>query len=160
MSLMAMGCDPNQSWDNADGSDGPGARLGALAYSPSQGLFVCIQAGEAILQYELCLIKGDFQVEALDGAVDINTSFSCCFPQRHLANNDYGWGLVWGHGSAIAQGTTIAAGDLLYPHATEGRVSDVALALHLHGCYATTTQGTTGQPVGIAVTWPAIDLIV
>ena len=139
---------------------GPEHGLGLLPIRRAKAFSFVSRLARAILQYALCLIKGDFQVEALDGAVDINTSFSCCFPQRHLANNDYGWGLVWGHGFAIAQGTTIAAGDLLYPHATEGRVSDVALALHLHGCYATTTQGTTGQPVGIAVTWPAIDLIV
>ena len=71
----------------------------------------------------------------------------------------HGWGLVWGHGFGIANGTSIATGDLLYPHATEGRLSDTAVALHLHGVYATTTQGTTASPVGIAVRWPAIDLI-
>ena len=159
MSLLAMGCDPEQKWENADGSDGPGARLGALAYSPSSGMYVCVQAAEHIAQYAVCLITGDFQLRELDATDDVNIPDQCCFPQVGLSNNDYGWGLVWGHGFGIANGTSIATGDLLYPHATEGRLSDTAVALHLHGVYATTTQGTTASPVGIAVRWPAIDLI-
>ena len=134
--------------------------LGLLPIRRAKAFSFVSRLARAILQYELCLIKGDFQVEELDGTVDINIPFSCCFPQRHLANNDYGWGLVWGHGFRDCPGndqSPPAICSIRTPPRAGCRT--LPLALHLHGCYATTTQGTTGQPVGIAVTWPAIDLI-
>ena len=158
MSLLSMGCDPNQKWTKADGSDGPGVGVGALAYSPRNGLFVCVQANEAIAQYASSLITGNWRLREHDLTDDAAISGALCFPQIALADDDYGWGLVWGNGFGIAA-VAITAGATLYANTTEGRLSDTAAALHLHGVHAIAAAAAAGDTFAIAVQWPAVDLI-
>ncbi len=156
MSLAALGCNPNQSGPSLE--DIGGVTLGTLAFSPDGGLYVAVQAGQVISPYACAAISGDWELRAMDLSDDANLSMAICFPQVRIENDAYGWGLVFGNGFGIAA-AAIAAGAILYPHNTEGRISSTAAALHLNGVHARAAQGSAGSPVSIAVQWPSVDLI-
>ena len=151
MGLAALGCDPDRVTTTAEFA------LGTLGFSPDGGLYVYVQADGAIDDGEACQIQGDFQ------AVPITTtngteSNAICFPQEDIADNSYGWGLVFGKGNASV-GASCAASVQLYTTANGGQLDDAATAIHIHGVQLTTARSATAGLAPVAVTWPAVDLI-
>lgn len=97
MPLAAMGCDPTAT--GPDLSDLGGARLGQLGYSNDDAIYLAIRANGAISQYETCFIDSDYRATG-KGTSTEQRGVPVCIPQVALADNDYGWGLVYGHGRA------------------------------------------------------------
>ena len=116
-------------------------------------MYVAIQAGEAIAQYDACAIYGAWQLKPFDVTDDDDDNASICFPQVALADNEYGWGLVWGNGFGIPD-TAYATDIPLYPTADEGKIDDTAQStIVFTGVYSTAAGvADTGSP--IAVTFP------
>ena len=165
MSLAAFGCNPEDTGASLD--DVGGHQPGTLAYSPDGGIYVVVQASEAVAAHDTCLIQGNWRVRPLDTADDKDLAVQVCIPQVALANGAYGWGLVFGNGRARAS-ADIAANVTgpLYPTPDEGKLLgtvDGTNALHLTGVYkteATLTDESEDPIFAVAVTWPHIDLVI
>ena len=169
MSLAAFGCNPEDTGASLD--DVGGHQPGTLAYSPDGGIYVVVQASEAVAAYDTCLIEGIWRVRPLDSQDDDDLALQVCIPQVALANGAYGWGLVFGNGKARAS-ADMAAGvsGPLYPTRDEGKLAGATSTddLHLTGVYKTEVDAD-GAPAGVdesddpifavAVTWPHIDLV-
>ena len=164
MSLIALGCDPGAKWTvDSDGKiagDDPTVAVaaGTLAYSPNGGLYVCIQADGAVGQYQACQIYGNWQAAAIT-TTNGTEAVKICIPQVALANNEYGWGLVWGNGQ-LEVGANCAANAQLYTTGNGGRLDDGATAIHISGAQLTAARGGGNGPALVAVQWPAVDLVV
>ena len=160
MSLAALGCNPEDTGSSLD--DVGGLQPGTLAFSPDGGLYVVVQASEAVAAYDTCLMEGNWRVRPFDNTDDANLATALCIPQVALANGAYGWGLVFGNGSARAD-DDIAAGAILYATADEGKLDDKAGATILHITGLHNRQGMVDEsddPIfQVAVQWPHIDLI-
>ena len=106
MSLAALGCDPEAKGDSI--GDIGGFSLGQLGFSPDGGMYVAIRAGAAISQYEACFIGAN--MDAVPNAQITNRrGVPICIPQIALADNEYGWGLVFGIGRTRTDGGVAAA---------------------------------------------------
>ena len=102
MSLAALGCDPTQTWERSDGTDGPGASPGDLRYSGS-AIYLCVEADAALRQYSACFLKGVFKAREGTDAL-AHGGVPVCVPQTAIANGHYGWGLVFGKGRVLSDG--------------------------------------------------------
>ena len=106
MSLAALGCNPEASGPSID--DIGGAALGQLGFSASGGMYVAIRAGAAISKYEACFIGAG--MDAIPNAqISSRRGVPVCVPQVALANNEYGWALVYGIGRVRTDGSVAAA---------------------------------------------------
>ena len=164
MSLAAIGCNPSFKWtldaNGLVGGDNPdhAQRLGTVGYSPSGGMFVVVQAMGAVAKGAFCLVKGDFAAQQATTALATH-AFSCAIPQVALADDELGWGLVFGHGDVI--GLAIAAdAQELSTSSTAGAVDDGDTAGRIGGLVPLNSAvTTTGDLVPVAVTWPRINII-
>ena len=162
MSLAAFGCNPEDTGASLD--DVGGHQPGTLAYSPDGGIYVLIQAGEAIAQCDTCLIAGNWQVRPAD-LTDDDISQAVCIPQVALANAHYGWGLVYGNGRARADDDIAATATQLYLTADEGKLDDAEAAntdQQLNGVHKRQSAAVdeSDDPLfDVAVQWPHIDQI-
>ena len=133
MSLAALGCDPEQTWTEADGTDGPGIGLGTIGYSPDGGMYLCVQAKAAISQYDACVLQDTFRANPLT-TTNGDIGATVCFPQVAMANHSYGWGLVAGKGRVNTDGTG-AANESMGTSGTAGQIhgstSNVLGGMHL-----------------------------
>ena len=133
MALAALGCNPEQTWTEADGTDGPGIGLGALGYSPDGGIYLCVQAKAAVSQYAACILQDTFRANPLT-TTNGDIGGTICIPQVALANHSYGWGLVAGKGRVNTDGTG-AANESMGTSATAGQIhgstSNVIGGMHL-----------------------------
>ena len=109
MSLAALGCDPEQTWTEADGTDGPGIGLGTIGYSPVGGMYLCVQAKAAISQYAACILQDTFRANPVT-TTNGDMGGTICIPQVALANHSYGWGLVAGKGRVNTTSARATAG--------------------------------------------------
>ena len=146
MSFAAMGCRPGQTWARADGSDGPGASPGDLAYSSDSGVYLCVKAQGAVTQYDACVLQGIYEAKpATDATAHPGTPV--CVPQTAIADNHYGWGLVAGKGRVRTDGGVPAGRG--YSFNTPAGVLDVhgGSTGEIGGMYATEADGSTGGPM-------------
>ena len=106
MSLAALGCNPEHSGHSL--ADIGGAALGQLGFSAAGEMYVAIRAGAAISKYEACFIGAG--MDAIPNAqLTSRRGVPVCVPQVALANNEYGWGLVYGIGRVRTDGGVAAA---------------------------------------------------
>ena len=142
--FAATGCNPNETWTKTDGTEGPGVSVGTLAYSPDGGMYVCIKADGAIGAGEACYVKNSsWEIdEVASGGSQFETGQTICFPQVALADNEYGWGLVYGEGE-FHVAASCAANVALYSSGTAGRMDDASANQHqLPGVFLSTARGT------------------
>ena len=162
MSLAALGCNPEDTGASLD--DVGGHQPGTLAFSPDGGLYCLFQAGEAIAQYDTCLVYGAWRVRPLDVADDHSASTMLCIPQVEVANAHYAWGLVFGNGTASASADMAASVTQLFPSTDEGRLAGTINGTDdLHACGLQKTAGavdaSADRAFSVAVMWPHLDLI-
>ena len=120
MALAALGCNPTATGDSLD--DIGGVALGTLAFSPAGGMYIAVKADGAIAQYDACVMEGGYAIDQLNaGAADIGNVI--CIPQVAIADDEYGWALIFGTGTARA-GAAVAVGGQVSAHATDGRLDD------------------------------------
>ena len=164
MSLAAIGCNPIFTWTldatGGVGGDNPdhAQRLGTIGYAPGGGMYVVVKAMGAIDKGGFCLLKERFEVQQATTARATH-AFSCAIPQVELADNEYGWALVWGEGSVV--GAAIAANaQELSTSGTAGRVDDTDTAGRIGGLIPLNSAATTaGDLLPIAATWPRINIV-
>ena len=163
MSLAALGCNPD---DKGTADEVGGHQPGTIAFSPDGGMYVLIQASEAIAQYDTCHIHGAWQISPMDAANDNHLSNELCIVQADggLANGDFGWGLVYGNGTALAAADIdVSTSRNCYAHNNEGEITTVADDLHIGGMQYTGSVdvdvSADGKEIPVAVQWPRIDLI-
>ena len=164
MSLAAIGCNPSFKWsldaNGVVGGDNPdhAQKLGTLGFSPSGGMYVVLQAMGAVAKGGFCLLKGRFEAQPATTTLATH-AFSCAIPQIALADDEYGWGLVWGEGDVIGAAIAAAATELS-TSGTAGRVDDQDSAGRIGGLVPLNSAVTTaGDLVPVAVTWPRINII-
>ena len=166
--FAAFGCNPEHHWtvdltnpaqpkiagDNPTSAAPPGT----LAYSPAGGLYVCFQANGAIASAGACVqLGGNWQGSPVT-TNSATRSRSLCFAQAAFADDEYGWGLVFGQGLVLVNAQA-AAGAQLYTTGSDGRLDDAATAIHIGGVELTAARGGgVGTAMGM-VTWPRVDLI-
>ena len=155
MSLAALGCNPNQS--EADLADMGGLALGTLAFSPDGGIYTLIKADGAISAGAVCLIKGDWEADEITTALGAETH-TLCVPQVAIANNAYGWGLVWGNGMVEAAASCGASAHLSTTD-TAGRLDDADTAGRVNGIQLKTARPASAGLAPAYVAWPKIDIL-
>ena len=153
MSLAPFGCNPTDHGSSLD--DIGGFSLGSLAYSPDGGIYVAIRAQGAVPEGGVCAIKGDWDADPITTTTNTAAAGieSLCVVQEALADNDYGWGLVFGNGNILVA-ASCAANTALHATTTAGRVDDAASVGHIGGIQLTTARSAS---VGVApgsVQWP------
>ena len=159
-----MGCNPAFTWTvdslGAVGGDNPdhAQRLGTLGFSPGGGMYVAVKAMGAVAKGGFCLLKERFEVQAATTSLATH-AFSCAIPQVALADDEYGWALVWGDGDVI--GLAIAANaQELSTSGTAGSVDDGDTAGRIGGLVPLNSAlTTTGDLLPIAAQWPRINII-
>ena len=164
MSLAAIGCNPSFKWtvdaNGLVGGDNPdhAQALGTLGFSPSGGMFVVVQAMGAVARGGFCLVTGDFEAQQATTTLATH-AFSCAIPQVALADDEFGWGLVFGHGDVI--GAAIAAdAQELSTSGTAGQVDDMDSAGRIGGLVPLNSAVTSaGDLCPIAAQWPRINII-
>ena len=126
--FAATGCNPTETWTKTDGTEGPGVSVGTLAYSPDGGMYLCIRADGAIAVGEACYVKNSsFEIDEVAAAgSQFETGETICFPQVAMADEDYGWALVFGEGE-FHVAANCAANVALYSSGTAGRMDDSLL---------------------------------
>ena len=126
MSLAAIGCNPDFRWtivssvvagDNPDHAQ----PVGTLAYSPSGGLFVAVQAGNTIAANLLATIEAGFRARSRDSA-DAVKGCSMGATTAIISNNEYGWVQVWGMAELRADDAVTAGGGLSLDTTEEGEL--------------------------------------
>lgn len=108
MSLAALGCNPQHKGTSL--ADIGNVRLGTLAYSPDGGLYMAVRARGAVTAYTACTIRSNLDVAHCDSGDD-DVGWSYCIPQVALADDEYGWGLVFGHGLVRVSAHATTAGE-------------------------------------------------
>ena len=164
MSLAALGCNPSFTWTvnsaGVAGGDNPdhAQAVGTLAFSPSGGMYVCIKAMGTLAKGAFTLLKGRFEAQPASTARATH-AFSCAIPQIAIADNDYGWGLVWGEGDVIG-GQIAANASELSTSGTAGRVDDSDTAGRIGGLIPlNAAQTSSGDLCPIAAQWPRINIV-
>lgn len=106
MALAALGCSPTKTWTDASHSGGAGT--GNLGYSPDGGMYVCFRANGAVAQYEPVFLDRTDSDGYLNGTPKGSTASKrgvpIAIPQVALADNEFGWGLVYGTGRVRTDG--------------------------------------------------------
>ena len=149
--LAAAGCNPHRTETSLD--DMGGFALGALAYSPDNGMYILVEADAAITQYDLCQIEGDFGVNrATTGDV---AGSSYCVPQAAIANGSYGWGLIVGSGRVRASAAAITAGAGFGASiAANGQIEDADTTNTVAGVLLPADAGTAARSVACNLFFP------
>ena len=146
--LGSMGCNPDQTWQRADGADGPGATLGSLGYSHGGGLFLCVHASGAIRKWSACYLHGNYR--ATEGTdTDARPGVPVVIPQIAIANNHYGWALVAGQGRVRSDGAVRSGHGYSFTNAAnkEGELDEHAGTTGwLGGMFATANDGANDGP--------------
>ena len=161
MSLAALGCNPSQTGDSL--ADVGGHNPGTLAYSPDGGLYMLVKAQGAITAGALCKIvrsSGETEIEAQElNTAGATHGFSLCIPQVAIADNAYGWALVFGHGTVEAGAVAVSAEELSTT-TTLGRVDDTDSNGRIGGLMPLNRAAVTaGNQLAIFATWPHLDLV-
>ena len=105
MSLAALGCDPTATGDSL--SDIGDVALGTLGYSPAGGLYIAVQADGAIAAAEICTLEPNFEIDQGDENTVVGATL--CIPQVAIADDAYGWALIFGSGKVQATNAAITA---------------------------------------------------
>ena len=153
MALAAMGCNPSDHGSSLE--DIGGASLGTLAFSPDGGLYVAIRAQGAVIEGGVCAIKGDWDVDPITTTTNTAAAGveSLCVVQEALADNDYGWGLVFGNG-VVNVAASCAANTALHATTTAGRVDDAASVGHIGGIQLSEARAASAGTAPASVQWP------
>ena len=157
MSLAALGCNPEHTWTVSNGVVGgsnptSAADLGTLAYSPDGGLYVCVQATEAIRANALCSLQAGNTIAVGDVSDDPGTAY--CIPQAAIASGARGWGLVSGNGLVGATATAVTASSIGTISGTAGRVVTGSTTDTIAGMTYPADAGTAAKDIACSVMFP------
>ena len=160
MSLAALGANPEHTWtvsNNVVGGSNPNsaARLGTLAYSPDGGLYVCVQATEAIDAYRLCLMSPGNMIALGDQGDGVGGSY--CIPQGDIPNGARGWALIAGNGLVGATNAAVAASNAGTVSGTGGRVVTGSATDRILGLMYAADSGTAVRDIPCTVFFPKKD---
>ncbi len=153
MSLAALGCNPTLTGPSLE--DIGGVTLGTIAYSPDSGIYIAVRANQAITRYDLCsIIRSNFDIDQASGALE--AGITLCIPQVAMANDEYGWALVFGRGLVRASAAAIVAADSgsASISGTAGQVADASDTDAVGGLLLDVDAGNTVRNVGCFAMWP------
>lgn len=159
MSLAALGCNPEHKWTVtgtganqkfAGSNPTSAAEPGTLAYSPDGGLYMCVRAKGAVVQYAACVLEDAWEAVEITNTSD--NGAIVVVPQVALADDEYGWGLIHGSGQVLVLANALANATL-GASATANHLDDQGGDV-IAGIYLTAGRGGSNGPAPCNVSFP------
>ena len=152
MGFGFLGCNPDQTWDDAALAPRVGTRGTA-----GDKEFVLVQAAADIAKGNCCIITKRGEAQGVTTAL-ADDSYPLCFPQTAISEDSYGWGQVKGDGE-FRVGANCAADVSLATTINPGRLDDAETVGRISGAMLTAARAAG---VGLAPGWcyePRLDIL-